>query len=94
MADRQKRWYPIDPHATVEQSHAGPRFIDAREAEAIDALRTWLLSKDPREPMGAIVLAQYPDGFAVQYLGAEWIDALELVRRVVWIGDSLREASG
>jgi hypothetical protein len=86
-----ERWYPLDPHASIEQQGRGPSLNSPRDMQAIEALRAWLKSKDPREPMGAIILAQYADGFAVQYLGAELIDADELVRRVVWIADTMRE---
>ena len=64
---------------------------DRRMAER---LKAWLHTKDPRPSHGAIVLADYEDGFSIQYLGPDPIDRDELVRRVVYIGDQLRQAAG
>lgn len=85
-------WYPTDGTSHVERSHSG-RMYDPIDVSMGDALRAWSLRDDPREPMGAIVLVQFEDGFAIRYVGSEVIDEHELQRRVVWIGDAIREAS-
>jgi hypothetical protein len=64
-------------------------FMDARDQDFAEAMKAWLRTKDPREPAGAIMLTLYADGFSLQYLGSETIDADELVKRVVWIGHQL-----
>jgi hypothetical protein len=67
-------------------------FMDARDQDFAEAMKAWLRSKDPREPAGAIMLALYGDGFSLQYLGSETIDADELVKRVLWIAGEVRSA--
>lgn len=86
-------WYATDGSSHVERSHRG-RILDPLDMQLGEALRAWSLRDDPREPMGAIVLVQFADGFAIRYVGAELIDEHELMRRVVYIGDAIREAEG
>jgi hypothetical protein len=84
-------WYP-----TSDGKFDGARAFRYRaraDQEMVAALKKWVQLDDPRDPAGAIVLVLYPDGFGVRYLGPDAIDQAELVRRVVWIGDSLREAT-
>lgn len=84
-------WYPTDGTSAVERSHTG-RVHDPIDLELADVLREWSLRDDPREPLGAIILVQFEDGFAARYVGPELISEHELMRRVVYIGDAIREA--
>lgn len=86
-------WYVTDGTAHVERSHGG-RMRDTEDMQLGTLLRLWSLRDDPREPMGAIIVVQFEDGFAIRYLGSEVIDERELMRRVVYIGDAVREAHG
>ena len=88
----QQPWDSADRAAEVERTHSG-RAHDTEDVQLGMLLRLWSLRDDPREPIGAIVLVQFEDGFALRYLGAEQIDERELMRRVVWIGDTVREAA-
>lgn len=85
-------WYSTDGSSHVERSHTG-RVQDAIDVRMADVLREWSLKDDPREPMGAIILVQFEDGFAARYVGPELISEHELMRRVVYIGDAIREAA-
>jgi hypothetical protein len=85
-------WYVTDGSSQIERSHSG-RMHDTEDIQLGTLLRLWSLRDDPREPMGAIVLVQFADGFAIRYLGPEMLDERELMRRVVYIGDAVREAN-
>ena len=85
-------WYPAS-NGDLDRDGAQFRYRESVDMNMATALQAWLKRDDPREAMGAIVLVQYGDGFAIKYLGPEVMTQTELVRRVVWIGDTLREAT-
>lgn len=87
-----ERWYASDPSTRLDQAQR-PR-ADSRDQLMGEAIQEWARLKDPRHraPAEAFVLLTYEDGFSLQYLGPQMIDAHELIRRVVWIGDNVREA--
>jgi hypothetical protein len=52
-------------------------------------LNRWCLHHDDRKPSGAIVIPFYENGFAIQYLGTEDLDADQLLGRLAWVASQV-----
>ena len=89
-----ERWYATDGTSQFSGEQRQRENPDDRLMG--EALKIWAQQKDPegRRPVEAYILFSFEDGFSAQYLGPEPLDGAELVRRVVYIADAMREASG